>query len=131
MAADSDALQRRIAALETELAALTRIISATPIGGLAINAPGGVSISCGGAMAIQAGTTLALTAGSNLTAAAGGRIKLNGEPGDHARQPPVQPVRNCRNEPLQRQDALDRGPEGSLDRCRQQPVGRGRRTPRR
>ena len=41
MATDSDALERRIARLESQLAALTAMISATPGGALAITAAGG------------------------------------------------------------------------------------------
>ncbi|MDP3255996.1 DUF2345 domain-containing protein [Bosea sp. (in: a-proteobacteria)] len=86
MAADSDALERRIAKLESQLAALTAMISATPGGALAITAPGGVSITAGGALSLTAGGALSLVVGSQLnavvgstaTVSAGTRIRLMG-----------------------------------------------------
>lgn len=78
MAQDSDALERRIAKLESQIAALTAIISATPGGTLAITAPGGISITAGGALSLTAGSAVALTAGSIFGVTAGTRIKLAG-----------------------------------------------------
>ena len=78
MAADSDALERRIAKLESQLAALTAMISATPGGALAISAPGGISIAAGGALTVTAGSAFALSAGSIFSVSAGTRIRLAG-----------------------------------------------------
>lgn len=76
MAADSDALERRIAMLESRIAALTALISASPSGALTINAPGGVSISAGGALTLSAGGHLAMTAGNRMNLTSSREIGL-------------------------------------------------------
>lgn len=77
MAADTDALERRIALLEARLGALTALISATPAGALAITAPGGMSITAGGALAVSAGGNVSLVAGSRMSLASGREITLD------------------------------------------------------
>lgn len=77
MAADTDALERRIALLEARLGALTALISATPAGALAITAPGGMSITAGGPLAVSAGGQLSLVAGSRMSLSSGREITLD------------------------------------------------------
>lgn len=77
MAADTDALERRIALLEARLGALTALISATPAGALAITAPGGMSITAGGALAVSAGGHLSVVAGNRMSLASGREITLD------------------------------------------------------
>lgn len=74
MAADTEALERRIAVLEARLGALTALISATPAGTLTINAPGGMSIAVGGALTMTAGSNLSVTAGSRMKLSSGREI---------------------------------------------------------
>ncbi|PZU86745.1 MAG: hypothetical protein DI527_19640 [Chelatococcus sp.] len=76
MAADSDALERRIAMLESRIAALTALISASSSGALTINAPGGISISAGGALTLSAGSHLGMTAGNRMNLTSGREIGL-------------------------------------------------------
>ncbi|MGW9329123.1 DUF2345 domain-containing protein [Bosea sp. NPDC055594] len=71
-----DALTRRVAALETQLAALLQAINVGRGGSVAISAPTGLSITVGGNCTISAGAELTLNAGSNFRTSVGSAYTL-------------------------------------------------------
>ncbi|QEL23102.1 DUF2345 domain-containing protein [Bosea sp. F3-2] len=79
--ADVDSLQRRIAALEAQIALLTQAISVDRAGNITISAASRLTIQSGGPCAIQAGSTLALSVGSNMSLAVAGRLQIAGGQG--------------------------------------------------
>ena len=68
---NTEALQKRIATLEAQVAALLQAISADRGGNVVINAPGSLTINCGMGIALTAGTAMTLTSGGNLAVSAG------------------------------------------------------------
>ncbi|MCO5092489.1 DUF2345 domain-containing protein [Bosea sp. (in: a-proteobacteria)] len=73
---DNEALQRRIATLEAQVAALLQAISADRGGNVVINAPGSLTVNCGHGIALTTGGAMTLTAGANLAIAAGANAGL-------------------------------------------------------
>ncbi len=73
---NNDALQKRIAALEAQVAALLQAISADRGGNVVINAPGSLTVNCGMGIALTAGSAMTLTAGANLAVTAGANANL-------------------------------------------------------
>lgn len=72
-----EALSRRIAALEAQLAALLQAVNVGRGGTVAITAPAGLSITVGGTCTINVGAELALTVGSNFRTAVGSAYVVN------------------------------------------------------
>jgi uncharacterized protein (DUF2345 family) len=72
-----EALGRRIAALEVQLAALLQAFNVGRGGSVAITAPTGLSITVGGTCTINVGAELALTVGSNFRTAVGSSYIVN------------------------------------------------------
>ena len=70
-----EALTRRVAALETQLAALLQAINVGRGGSVAISAPTGLSITVGGNCTISAGAELTLNAGSNFRTSVGSETR--------------------------------------------------------
>jgi uncharacterized protein (DUF2345 family) len=66
-----EALARRVAALEGQLAALLQAVNVGRGGSVAITAPAGLSITVGGTCAITVGAELVLTVGSNFRTSVG------------------------------------------------------------
>lgn len=72
-----EALSRRIAVLEAQLAALLQAFNVGRGGAVAITAPAGLSISVGGTCAVNVGAELALTVGSNFRTSVGSAYVVN------------------------------------------------------
>jgi uncharacterized protein (DUF2345 family) len=72
-----EALSRRIAALEAQLAALLQAVTVGRSGMVAINAPLGLSITAGGPCTINVGAELALTVGGSFRTAVGAAYVVN------------------------------------------------------
>lgn len=72
-----EALSRRIAALEAQLAALLQAVNVGRGGTVAITAPAGLSITAGGTCTINVGAELALTVGGNFRTAVGSAYIVN------------------------------------------------------
>lgn len=76
-APEVEALARRVAALEAQLAALLQAVNVSRGGSVAITAPAGLTITVGGSCAINVGAELALTVGSNFRTAVGSANVVN------------------------------------------------------
>lgn len=72
-----EALSRRIAALEAQLATLLQAVTVGRGGMVAINAPLGLSITAGGPCTINVGAELALTVGGSFRTAVGAAYVVN------------------------------------------------------
>ncbi|MGO4172407.1 DUF2345 domain-containing protein [Bosea sp. TAF32] len=79
--ADVDSLQRRVAALEAQIALLTQAISVDRAGNMTISAASRLTLLSGGPCAIQAGSTLALSVGGSMSFAVAGRLQIAGGQG--------------------------------------------------
>jgi type VI secretion system secreted protein VgrG len=78
MAETIDTLQRRIAALEAQVKALTDAISVTAGGSVTINAGGGFTLNCGTYASITSGSHFNVTAGNGIAMTAGNSVNLTG-----------------------------------------------------